>query len=87
MNIKVYINNLNKVTVHNVDKMTGGLLKIWDARIPNLVCRNIPTVMRDVGRPKGNYGDQNPRKPDKLDIYLYLVSLVVADNGRETLCY
>jgi hypothetical protein len=42
--------------------------------------------MRDVGRPKGTYGDQHSRKPGKLEIYLYLVSLVVADNGPEILC-
>jgi len=42
--------------------------------------------MRDEGRPKGRYGDQYPRKPDKQVIYLYLGSLVVAANDLEILC-
>ena len=58
----------------------------YKKRNPSLLCRYISTVMRDGGRPKGRYGDQYPRKPDKLEIYLYLVSLVVAVNGPEILC-
>jgi hypothetical protein len=42
--------------------------------------------MRDVGRPNGRYGDQYSRKPDKLEIYLHLASLVVAEDDPETLC-